>query len=46
MVDFFGGLSYFAVSKVNRRFSEKLEKGRKVRWGVQQIMRHLSQVRA
>jgi hypothetical protein len=29
MGDLFGGLSYSAVSKVNTRFSEKLEKDRK-----------------
>jgi hypothetical protein len=43
---FSGGLSYSAVSKVNTRFSEKLEKDKKVRRGVQQIMRDLSQVKA
>jgi len=43
---FFGGLSYSAVSKVNARFSQKLEKDRKLRIGVQEIIRDLSQVKA
>jgi chromosomal replication initiation ATPase DnaA len=44
--DLFGELSYSAVSKVNTRFSEKLGKDKKVKRGVQQVMRNLSQVKA
>jgi len=50
--DLFGKLSYTSVSnplswgKVNTRFSEKLEKDRKIRRGVQKIVRELSQVKA
>jgi len=44
--DLFGKLSYTAVSKVNTRCSEKLEKGRKIRRGVQEIVRNPSQVKA
>ncbi|MBW1862673.1 MAG: transposase [Deltaproteobacteria bacterium] len=44
--EFFGGLSYSAVSKINARFSEKLKKDKKIRRDVQEIMTDLSQVKA
>jgi hypothetical protein len=39
-------LSYSAVSKVNTKFSEKLEKDRKIRRGVPEIMMDLAHVKA
>ena len=39
-------VSGYQNSKVNTRFSEKLEKDRKIRRGVQEIMRDLSRVKA
>ena len=43
--DFFGGLSYSAVSKINTRFSRQLKKDRKLRRDVQAIMRDLAHVK-
>jgi len=42
---FFNKIDYQKF-KVNTRFSEKLEKDRKIRRGVQEIMRDLSHVKA
>lgn len=42
----FGKLNYTAISKVNTRCSETLEKDRKIRRGIQKIVRYLSQVKA
>ena len=43
--DFFGGLSYSAVSKVNQRFAEKLKQDKRLRRKVDKMIKSMSYVK-